>query len=447
MLDIQYIRENHKKVKQAASNKNISVDIDELLTLDQKRRELLQEIEKLRKARNETAAQMKNGIPAPELIAEGRRIKQTLTELETVLGPIDDSFMELLKQVPNMPLDYVPVGATEDDNVVEKTVGGKPQFDFKPKNHWEIAQAKGWLDKERAAKISGSRFAYLKGDLVLLQFAIVRYVMDQLSSEEVITKIVTDNKLSVPTSPFQPVIPPAAMKTEPYEATGRLKPKEITYKLTEDDLWLNGSAEHPIVAMYMNEILDEASLPIRYIGYSTSFRREAGTYGKDMEGMLRMHQFDKLEMESFTTGESGLEEHKFMIAVQEYFMQQLGLHYQILQKCTADIGDANAAGVDINTWLPGQDQYRETHSADYMTDFQARSLKTRVRRDSGDIELVHTNDATALVLSRAPIAIIENYQTKDGDVIIPEVLRPYMNNRTIMQTTRLSLLNGGILKA
>ena len=447
MLDIQYIRENHKKVKQAASNKNISVDIDELLTLDQKRRELLQEIEKLRKARNETAAQMKNGIPAPELIAEGRRIKQTLTELETVLGPIDDSFMELLKQVPNMPLDYVPVGATEDDNVVEKTVGGKPQFDFKPKNHWEIAQAKGWLDKERAAKISGSRFAYLKGDLVLLQFAIVRYVMDQLSSEEVITKIVTDNKLSVPTSPFQPVIPPAAMKTEPYEATGRLKPKEITYKLTEDDLWLNGSAEHPIVAMYMNEILDEARLPIRYIGYSTSFRREAGTYGKDMEGMLRMHQFDKLEMESFTTGESGLEEHKFMIAVQEYFMQQLGLHYQILQKCTADIGDANAAGVDINTWLPGQDQYRETHSADYMTDFQARSLKTRVRRDSGDIELVHTNDATALVLSRAPIAIIENYQTKDGDVIIPEVLRPYMNNRTIMQTTRLSLLNGGILRA
>ena len=432
MLDIQYIRENHKKVKQAASNKNVSVDIDELLTLDQKRRELLQEIEKLRKARNETAAQMKNGIPAPELIAEGRRIKQTLTELETVLGPIDDSFMELLKQVPNMPLDYVPVGATEDDNVVEKTVGGKPQFDFKPKNHWEIAQAKGWLDKERAAKISGSRFAYLKGDLVLLQFAIVRYVMDQLSSEEVITKIVTDNKLSVPTSPFQPVIPPAAMKTEPYEATGRLKPKEITYKLTEDDLWLNGSAEHPIVAMYMNEILDEARLPIRYIGYSTSFRREAGTYGKDMEGMLRMHQFDKLEMESFTTGESGLEEHKFMIAVQEYFMQQLGLHYQILQKCTADIGDANAAGVDINTWLPGQDQYRETHSADYMTDFQARSLKTRVRRDSGDIELVHTNDATALVLSRAPIAIIENYQTKDGDVIIPEVLRPYMNNRTIM---------------
>ena len=447
MLDIQYIRENHKKVKQAASNKNISVDIDELLTLDQKRRELLQEIEKLRKARNETAAQMKNGIPAPELIAEGRRIKQTLTELETVLGPIDDSFMELLKQVPNMPLDYVPVGATEDDNVVEKTVGGKPQFDFKPKNHWEIAQAKGWLDKERAAKISGSRFAYLKGDLVLLQFAIVRYVMDQLSSEEVITKIVTDNKLSVPTSPFQPVIPPAAMKTEPYEATGRLKPKEITYKLTEDDLWLNGSAEHPIVAMYMNEILDEARLPIRYIGYSTSFRREAGTYGKDMEGMLRMHQFDKLEMESFTTGESGLEEHKFMIAVQEYFMQQLGLHYQILQKCTADIGDANAAGVDINTWLPGQDQYRETHSADYMTDFQARSLKTRVRRDSGDIELVHTNDATALVLSRAPIAIIENYQTKDGDVIIPEVLRPYMNNRTIMQSIRLSLINGGILKA
>lgn len=432
MLDIQFIRDNHKKVKQAAADKNVSVDIDKLLTIDEKRRELLQEIEKLRKARNETSAQMKNGVPSPELIAEGRRIKEALQTLESEFAPTDEKFLGLLKKVPNMPLEYVPVGATEEENVVEKTVGEKPQFDFKPKSHWEIAQKKDWLDKERAAKIAGSRFAYLKGDLVLLQFAIVRYVMDQLTSEEVIKKIVAENNLDVPTKPFQPVIPPVMVRTEPYEATGRLKPEDTTYKLSKDDLWLNASAEHSIVPMYMNEILPEETLPIRYIGYSTSFRREAGTYGKDMEGMFRMHQFDKLEMESFTTGEAGLEEHKLMIAIQEYFMQQLGLHYQVLQKCTADIGDANAAGVDINTWLPGQDQYRETHSADYMTDFQARSLKTRVRKFDGEIELVHTNDATALVLSRAPIAIIENYQTKDGDVVIPEVLRPYMNNREKM---------------
>jgi seryl-tRNA synthetase len=184
--------------------------------------------------------------------------------------------------------------------------------------------------------------------------------------------------------------------------------------------------------MHADEILDEADLPARYIGYASSFRREAGTYGKDMEGMFRMHQFDKLEMESLGTSEKGLSEHLFMVAVQEKIMSLLGIPYQVLLKCTADIGKPNARGVDIEAWLPGQDAYRETHTADYMTDYQARRLKTRVRRADGTLELIHTNDATALPLSRGPIAIIENYQDKDGNVRVPEVLRPYIGGRELL---------------
>jgi seryl-tRNA synthetase len=220
------------------------------------------------------------------------------------------------------------------------------------------------------------------------------------------------------------------VRTEPYEASSRLNGDEVTYKIEQDDLWLNASAEHVLCNMYWNEILPEKMLPIRYIGYATSFRREAGTYGKDTEGILRMHHFDKLEMEVFSTGETGLQEHLLLIAIQEYLVQQLGLPYQVLQKCTADIGKPNARGVDIETWLPGQDKYRETHTADYMTDYQARDLKIRVKRDDGSTRLVHTNDATAFALGRIMIAILENYQTKDGQVQIPEILRPYLNNAT-----------------
>src|SRR5581483_11866572 len=211
----------------------------------------------------------------------------------------------------------------------------------------------------------GSRFAYIKGDLVRLQFAIVQFVLQTLGDERVIQKLIQENDLDLVAKPFTPVIPPAMLRTEPYEASARLNAEEVTYKVEQDDLWLNASAEHTLCTMYWNEILPEDQLPIRYIGYSTSFRREAGTYGKDTEGILRMHQFDKLEMEVFSNGETGLQEHLLLIAIQEYLMQQLGLPYQVLQKCTADIGKPNARGVDIEAWLPGQGAYRETHTADY----------------------------------------------------------------------------------
>ncbi len=428
MIDIQFVRDNPELVQEKSGQKGITVDIEQLLKLDGERKDLLGQVEDLRRRRNEIAESMKGGKPEDSLMEEGRQIKIGLNEREKYLKESEEQWNALLKKVPNMPADDVPVGATEEENVVVKTWGDKPQFDFEIKNHAEIAEAKGWIDKERGAKIAGARFVYLKGDLVMLEFALWQLGLNVLTSQETLQKIIDDNNLQTSAKPFVPVLPPAVAKTEVYLATGRLKKEEETYKLENDDLWLNASAEHTLAPMYMGEVLAENDLPIRYVGYTTAFRREAGTYGKDTEGMFRLHQFNKLEMESFTTAEDSMQEHLLMVAIQEYLMQQLKLPYQLLNKCTADIGFPNARGMDIEVWLPGQDRYRETHTADYITDFQARGTNTRVKRNDGAIQFVHNNDATAFS-QRPLIAIIENYQQADGSVIVPEVLRPYMGGR------------------
>jgi len=428
MLDIRFIRDHADEVQQKSEQKGYKVDIRHLLQLDDARRELQSKIDALRQTRNEQADQLKQGKPSEDQIAKGRELKTQLAELEESLRSAEEAFTSELKHVPNMPLDFVPIGKSEDENVIAKTVGEPTQFDFEPKNHWELAQKRDWIDKERAVKVAGARFVYLKGDIVRLHFALVQFGMDVLGNEDLLKTIIADNNLGISSKPFTPVMPPAVARTEVYDATGRLNKEEQTYKLADDDLWLNASAEHTMAPMYLGEIIDESQLPIRMVGYTTAFRREAGSYGKDTEGIFRLHQFDKLEMESFITPESGLQEHKLMIAVQEYLMTQLGIPYRVLQKCTADIGGPNAAGVDIDCWLPGQQKYRETHTADYITDYQARRMHTRVRRADGKVELLHTNDAT--VFSQRPlIAIIENYQTADGGVVVPEVLRPYMGGR------------------
>jgi len=434
MLDIRFVRQNPDAVQENARRKGYDVSISELLQLDESRRSLQQEVEALRETRNEISSQMKGGKPADELIARGKAIKDDLAGKETELKERERAFYELLKKVPNMALADVPVGETEDENVVAKTVGEPTQFAFAPKNHAEIAEQNGWLDKERAAKVTGSRFAYLKGDLVRLQFAIIQFITDKLSDQAFIDEVIAENNLQVSNKPFLPVLPPLMIRTDLYDAMDRLEPRDDRYKIEDEDLWLQGSAEHVLGSMHADEIFDEAQLPVRYIGYATSFRREAGTYGKDMEGMFRMHQFDKLEMETLGLADEGLQEHLLMVAIQEKIMSLLGIPYQVLQKCTVDIGKPNARGIDIEAWLPGQNKYRETHTADYMTDYQSRRLKTRVRRENGELELVHTNDATALPLSRGPIAIIENYQQEDGSVIVPEVLRAYMGGRAVLKS-------------
>lgn len=432
MLDIRFIRENTDLVTQNTQNKGYSADVAGLLVCDDRRRELLQRADELREKRNTISSQLKGGRPSDELIAQAKVIKDELATVEPELRDVEASFLTLLKQIPNMASDDVPIGATEDENVVSKTVGTPTKFDFPVKNHAEIAYARGWLDKERAAKVAGSRFAYIKGDLVKLQFAIIQYVLDVLTDEKKLKAIADGAGLQVSLKPFVPVLPPLMIRTELFDAMDRLEPRDDRYKLEDDDLWLQGSAEHVLGSMHADEIIDEADLPLRYIGYATSFRREAGTYGKDMEGILRMHQFDKLEMEGFTTGEDGMSEHLLFVAIQEYLLAGLGLPYRVIQKCTADIGKPNARGIDMEVWLPGQDQYRETHSTDYMTDYQARRLKTRVRRHSTEVELLHTNDATAFALARTMIAIIENGQTADGHVTVPTVLQSYMGGRTLL---------------
>lgn len=428
MLDIRFIRENPELVQEAATQKGYKVTIGELLSADESRRELQARADELRTKRNEISGQMKGGKPTPELIEQGKVIKTELAEVEDHLRVVDETYLALLKAVPNMPASDVPVGASEDENVEVKVVGDIPTFAFIPKNHYEIAEAKGWLDKTRAAKVAGSRFAYIKGDLVLLQQAIIQFVMATLSNPDKIKEIAEGAGLDVNTKAFVPVLPPLMIRTEPYDQMDRLEPRDDRYKIEGEELWLQGSAEHVLGSMHAGEIFEAGALPLRYLGLATSFRKEAGTYGKDMEGLIRMHQFDKLEMESFTRGEDGYNEHLLFVAIQEYLLNTLKLPYHVLMKCTADIGKPNARGVDMEVWLPGQSKYRETHTADYMTDYQARRLQTRVRTDDGVI-LVHTNDATAFALGRAMVAIIENYQTVEGDVVVPEVLRPYMAGR------------------
>ena len=429
MLDITFIRENKELVREKSLQKLVDVDIDQLLGFDEERLELLRRVEDLRAERNSLADRMKNER-SDELIEQGRKVKITLSDLEHQLASVEQSFYTLLAKVPNMPTDDTPVGSSELDNKVISTVGEKPAFDFETLSHDELLTKREMLDKERAVKISGSRFAYLKGDLVRLQFALLQYVFDTLGDEEVIKNVIEERNLGdLSTKPFMPVLPPMMMKTESYEATGRLKAEDVTYKLADDNLWLIGSAEHSLCSMYHEETLEEDALPIRYIGYSTSFRREAGTYGKDTSGILRMHHFDKAEMEVFSCADSSRREHELLIGLQEYMLRELGLHYQVLLKCTADIGDPNARGVDINTWFPSQNEYRETHSADFMTDYQTRGLKTRYRNASG-INFVHTNDATAIAFGRLTAAIAEQMQTKEMSIRVPQVLQKYLGGKT-----------------
>ncbi len=430
MIDIKIIRQDPELVALKTKQKGHEDNIKLVLKLDKDRRSMLAEIEDLRKQRNELVHS--SNYNDQQVLQNGKDLKQKITKLESDLREVELSFNNELKKIPNLALDNVPIGQSEKENLVIRQVGEKRQFDFKPKLHHELAFELGLIDSVRAVKISGSRFAYLKGDLVRLQFAIMNFVINTLSDEVLIKSIIDQNNLNVSAKPFTPVLPPALLKTEPYLASSRLNAEEVTYKIEQDDLWLNASAEHTLCTMYWNEILPQKDLPIRYIGYATSFRREAGTYGKDMEGIFRMHQFDKLEMEVFSTAKTGLEEHLLLIALQEHLMQKLELPYQVLQKCTADIGKPNAVGVDIEVWLPGQERYRETHTADYLTDYQSRDLKIRVKNEDNTTELVHTNDATAFALGRIMIAILENYQLADGHIAVPEVLIPYMAGKTLI---------------
>ena len=281
------------------------------------------------------------------------------------------------------------------------------------------------IDTKIAAIVSGSRFNYIKGEAAMLQFALVQFALNTLTDKKTIAKL-SEKSNNSSDKPFIPVVPPVMVKSEIMKKMDRFDPIEDRYYLEEDDVLLAGSAEHALGPMHMNQVLNEKDLPLRYIGYSTAFRREAGSYGKDTKGILRCHQFDKMEMESFTTSENGQAEQDFIVTIQEYIVSQLEIPYQVVAICSGDMGKPDFRQIDIECWIPSQNKYRETHTSDYMTDFQARRLNTKVKRINGETELVHMNDATAIAIGRMLIAIIENYQQADGSVKIPDVLQRWM---------------------
>lgn len=429
MLDIKFIHDNRDLVKKNCENRGVKCDIDRLLMLDEKRLTLLKEVELLNSVKNDLndlIQEAKNDEEKKEAIEKGKEIKSKLEEAEPQLKKISEEYKKLLWQVPNIHSEDTPIAGDEKGNRVIRKVGNPAKFEFKPKEHWELGEKLGVIDIQRAAKISGSRFNYLLGDLALLEFALVQHALTSLTNENVLGEIAEKNNLNVNLKSFIPVIPPALIKQEALEKMARLEPREERYHIPSDDLYLIGSAEHSIGAMHMGETLNAKDLPLRYVGFSSSFRREAGSYGKDTKGILRVHQFDKLEIVSLTSPELGLEEQNFIVAIQEYLMGSLGLPYQVMAICTGDMGVPDFKQVDIETWMPGQDKYRETNTSDYNTDYQSRRLNIKVKKDNGETELVHMNDATAFAIGRTIIAIMENFQQADGSVKIPEVLRKYM---------------------
>jgi len=430
MLDIKFIRENKKAVEKNCKNRGVKCDIGRLLELDEKRRKLVQEVEKLNAEKNKLNEEMKSTEDKSEIIAKGREIKMKMEELEPELKKISEEYKEILYHIPNMHSEDTPIGSDESGNKIIKKVGELKKFDFKPKDHIQLGEELGIIDTERAAKISGSRFNYLKGELALLEFALIQHCFAVLTDENILRKIAEKNNLKVDIKPFIPIIPPALVKQETLEKMARLEPKEERYYIPSDDLYLIGSAEHSVGPIHIGETLEEKNLPARYIGFSPSFRREAGSYGKDTKGILRVHQFDKLEIVSFTAPEKGLDEQNFIVAIQEYLIGSLELPYQVVAICTGDMAGPDYRQIDIETWMPGQNKYRETNTSDYNTDYQSRRLNTKIKKSDGKLEYAHMNDATAFAIGRTLIAILENYQQADGSVKIPEILRKYMPGNT-----------------
>jgi len=424
MLDINFIKENKEIILTAIKNKKAKpVDLDAVLSLYEKKKAFSQKLSEINRLRNE-AAKERN-------VEEGKRLKEESQNLESELEKITKEFISLMTKIPNIPSADTPIGEDESGNKIVRQVGEKPKFNFKPKAHWDLGKDLGIIDSDKAAEVSGARFTYLKGDLAMLQFSLLHFVLSILTSAEKLSVIAQEANLKVSITPFIPIVPPIMMKSAVMNRMARLHPLDERYYLAEDDLVLIGSAEHTLGPIHMDEIIEAKQLPLRYFAYTPSFRREAGSYGKDTRGILRLHQFDKIEMETFVSPESAYQEQDFLVGIQEYLMRTLKLPYQVVVICTGDMGLPDHRQFDIETWMPGQDTYRETHTSDYMGAYQARRLNTRTRRESKELEYVHMNDATALAMGRGLIAILENYQQEDGSVVIPEVLRTYMGKDVI----------------
>lgn len=421
MLDLKFIRDNQELVKEGALKKGVTVDVPKILELDEKYRELNTEIQALQAKRN-TAAKERN-------IDEGKKIKEELDAIEGGLKDLKFQLDEELLKIPNLPLPEVPVGG-EDDFEIVKTVGNPIELTFKPRDHLELGELLGIIDVTRAAKVSGARFAYLKNEGALLELALVRFAFDTLRAQE-----------------FDIVIPPTLIKHEITQGLGYWTPEnETNYYTTqniegtdvgdaENLLYLVGTAEHSVVPMHKDETFKPAEMPKRYAAFSSAFRREAGSYGKDTRGILRVHQFDKVEMVSFVRQEEDAFELGKLTAIAEKFMDQLGLSYRVIRLASRDISFPAAETLDIETWMPAQNKYRETHSISTTGTFQSKRLGIKYQEGAEKKYAVILN-GTAFAIGRTIIAILENFQNEDGSVTIPEVLRKYTGFDKISPSTR-----------
>jgi seryl-tRNA synthetase len=418
MLDVKMVRGNPDEVRAALSRRGPegTASLDEFLAVEAERRRLVTATEQMRATRNtvsdEIAAKKRAGDPADAQIAAMKELGGELKLSEQELAAVEERLNDLLLQIPNLPLADVPEGG-EDDSVVLREVGERPVFDFEPRDHLDLGLALGLIDMERAAKASGSRFAYLKGDLVRLQVALLRYGLDVVGEQG-----------------FVPVIPPVLVREEAMYGTGFFPTDRAQIYQTTDGDCLVGTSEVPLAAMHMDEFLDAEALPLRYTGYSTCFRREAGAAGKDTRGILRVHQFDKLEMFSFCLPEQAPAEHELIRETEERIFGGLGIPYRVVNIAAGDLGAPAAKKYDLEAWLPGQQRYREITSCSNCTDYQARRLNCRYRTDKGP-RFVHTLNGTAIAMGRALIAIMENYQRADATIAVPDALRPLVGKDVI----------------
>lgn len=418
MLDITFIRENPQKVQEASAAKGVKIDIDAVLELDKKHKAVSQSVQKMREERNAFTKKIQ-GKPTPEQIEKGKELKDRLDQEEVALREVESSLKTQLQKIPNPAKSDVKVGKDDSENEVIKTVGEPTKFTFKPKDHLELGELLDIIDTKQAAKVSGARFYYLKNDGALLEFALRQYAFETLIQEG-----------------FIPIVPPVMIKKEIMEGLGytQMGEKEEIYSLEDENLYLVGTAEQSIVPYHMNDVLNKKDLPKRYVGFSTAFRREAGSYGKDTRGIIRVHQFDKTEMVSFVAEGEDDTEQDFLLSVEEKFMQQLSLPYQVVKVCTGDLGFNAARKYDIEAWIPTQNKYRELTSASTVTDFQSRRLNMKYQ-DGAEKKYLNVLNGTAFS-TRPLVAILENYQQEDGSVVVPEVLRKYVGKDEIVPPNR-----------
>ncbi len=417
MLDIKFIRSNPDEVKDALRKRRSKLDLGEFLAIDQKRRDLLLEVEELKARRNQASGEMarmkKSGENAEPLLAEMGVVSARIKTLDEELKAIDQQTSDWVMSIPNIPHPSVPEGVDEADNREVRSWGEKPSLAFTPKEHWELGTALGGLDFETAAKITGSRFVILKGWAAKLERALISFMLDVQTME----------------NGYDEVMPPVIVNRESLMGTGQLpKFEEDLFHLENTSYYLIPTAEVPVTNIYRDTTLAEGQLPIAHCAYTACFRSEAGSYGKDTKGMIRQHQFDKVELVRFVHPDSSYDELEKLLGHAESILQKLGLHYRVVTLCAGDLGFSSAKTYDIEVWLPGQDKYREISSCSNFEDFQARRAGIRFKPgDSKKSRLAHTLNGSGLAVGRTMVAILENYQQADGSVIVPEILRPYMN--------------------